>query len=64
MKLLQEIYQLIAPSSTDKGSEEMKYPNAYKVKDIGAKTKVKKKTVVVRRSSDGRIYGRRTIFSK
>jgi hypothetical protein len=78
MKFLQEIYNLIEPtpakkagrddlikpSSTDIGASEMKYPNFYKVKDLGAKTKVSKKKVMVRRSSDGRVYGRRTIYSK
>ena len=65
MKLLRELYQIITPSDFDEGGEEMTYPNVYKEKGkVGASTKVKKKTVVIRRSSDGRIYGRRTIFSK
>ena len=65
MKLLAELYQLIQPSEMDIGGTEMKYPNVYKDKGkIGAKTKVTKKTVKVRRSSDGRVYGRRTIYSK
>lgn len=56
---------LIQPSSTDKGGTEMTYPNVYKEKkDIGAKTKISKKTVKVRNSQTGRIYGRRTIYSK
>lgn len=65
MNLLQEIYQLIEPSEMDIGGTEMKYPNVYKDKGkIGAKTKIRKKTVMYRRTSDGRIYGRRTIYSK
>ncbi len=65
MKLLAELYQLIEPSEMDKGGTEMKYPNVYKDRGkIGAKTKISKKTVKVRRSSDGRVYGRRTIYSK
>ncbi len=65
MKLLAEIYNLIEPSEVDKGGTEMKYPNVYKEKGkIGAKTKISKKTVVVRNTATGRIYGRRTIYSK
>ncbi len=65
MKLLAELYQLIEPSEMDKGGTEMKYPNVYKDRGkIGAKKKISKKTVKVRRTSDGRVYGRRTIYSK
>ncbi len=65
MKLLAEIYNLIEPSEMDKGGTEMKYPNVYREKGkIGAKTKISKKTVVLRNSATGSIYGRRTIYSK
>ena len=65
MKILAEIYNLIEPSEVDKGATEMKYPNVYQEKGkIGAKTKVTKKTVVFRNTATGRIYGRRTIYSK
>lgn len=62
MKLLREIYNLIEPSSTDKGAVEMKYPNVYKVKNLGAKKKARKETVVIRSSGTGKIYGRKTIY--
>jgi len=61
MKLLREIYNLIEPSSTDKGAVEMKYPNIYKDKKLGAKKKARKEMVVIRSSGTGKIYGRKTI---
>ena len=65
MKLLREIYSLIEPSSTDKGASVMVYPNVYKEKKVGAKTKVTKQSVIFKSSGkDGKIYGRRTIRQK
>lgn len=64
MTLLQEIYSLIEPSSTDKGAKVMVYPNVYKHKKVGAKTKVTKQSVIFKSSGTGKIYGRRTIRQK
>jgi len=65
MNLLQEIYSFIEPSEVDKGGTEMKYPNVYKERGkIGGKAKVSKKTVMFRDTKSGRVYGRRTIYSK
>lgn len=61
-----KLKELIAPSPTDKGAVEMSYPNVYKKKNrgIGAKTTIRKETVVVRNSRTGKIYGRRTLHGK
>ena len=65
MKLLRELASLAPHSEFDFGSEEYTYPNVYKDRGkVGAKTKIKKRSVIVRRSSDGRVYGRRTTYSK
>jgi hypothetical protein len=65
MKLLRELASLAPHSDFDVGAEEYVYPNVYKDRGkIGAKTKIKKRSVIVRRSSDGRVYGKRTTWSK
>lgn len=65
MKLLRELASLAPHSDFDDGAEEYTFPNVYKDKGkVGSKTKIKKRSVIVRRSSDGRVYGRRTTYSK
>ena len=65
MKLLQELANLAPHSDFDGGAEEYKFPNVYADRGmVGKKTKIKKRSVIVRRSSDGRVYGRRTTWSK
>lgn len=63
MKLL-EIKDLAGYNEFDRKGKEMDYPNVFKVKYIGGKTKVKPRTVVVRDKSTGKVYGRRTIHTK
>lgn len=65
MKLLRELASLAPHSDFDAGAEEYTFPNVYKDRGkVGAKKKIKKRSVIVRRSSDGRVYGRRTTYSK
>jgi hypothetical protein len=64
MKLLRELASLAPYSEFDVGAEEYTFPNVYKDKGKVAKKKIKKRSVIMRRSSDGRVYGRRTTYSK
>lgn len=58
------VEELIAPNEFDRKGTEMKYPNMYANPGIGRKTKVSAKTVSIRDSKTGKVYGRRTIYSK
>lgn len=60
------VKEYIKPSEFDKRGTEMTYPNVYDKKNlgIGLKTKVTPKTVIMRNTATGAIYGRRTIMSK
>jgi len=53
-------------SEFDKRATIMKYPNQFDKKniDIGSKTKVKPKSVIVKDTKTGQVYGVRTIMSK
>lgn len=65
MKLADLFENLYTPNQSDKKAKEMDYPNFYKEKDIGAKTKVRREKVVVRSSKNkDKVYGMRTVVQK
>ena len=62
---IKESKSLIAPSEFDKRGTPMKLPNMYDNKNWGKVTKVSPKTVTLKSTGkDGKIYCRRTIWSK
>lgn len=60
------VKQYIQPSEFDKKGTEMKYHNTMdkKRRGVGAKTKVRPETVVIRDSKTKKVYGRRTVIQK
>lgn len=60
------IKQYIEPNEFDRSGTEMKYHNTMdkKRRGIGAKTKTRPETVVIRDSKTGKVYGRRTLVQK
>lgn len=58
--------QYIEPSEFDKKATEMKYHNTMdkKRRGVGASTKVRPETVVIRDTNTGKVYGRRTLWQK
>ena len=64
---IMKVKELIAPSAFDeKAKGELKLLGVYDKANlfIGAKKEVEPKTVVVKSTSDGKVYGRRTIYTK
>lgn len=59
-----KLKDLYTPNQSDKEAKEMTFPNVYKNKDVGGKTKVRKEKVVVRDTKTGRVYGMRTVAQK
>lgn len=60
-----KLFEVIStPSEFDKKGSPMSLPNMYTDKGIGKKMSVKPKTVTVKSSGTGQVYGRRTIISK
>lgn len=59
-----KLFEIIAASEFDKKGTPMKLPNMYTCKDIGKKMSVSAKTITIRSSGTGKVYGRRTIISK
>lgn len=66
LTILDESNQAIAPNEFDKRATAVKYNNTMnkKYRDIGAKTKVRPETVVIRDTKTGKVYGRRTLWQK
>jgi hypothetical protein len=64
--LVKESNEYIAPSDFDKKGRPMKYRNQMdkKRRGVGASTKVRPETVVIKSSATGKVYGRRTIVTK
>lgn len=60
------IKQYIEPNEFDRTGRPMKYHNTMdkKRRGVGAKTKVRPETVVVKDSKTGKVYGRRTLIQK
>jgi len=58
--------EYIKPSEFDKTGTPMKYHNTMdkKRRGVGAKTKVRPETVVIKDSKTGKVYGRRTLVQK
>jgi hypothetical protein len=61
-----ESKQYIEPSAFDRKGTEMKYHNTLdkKRRGVGAKTKTRPETVVIRDTKTGKVYGRRTLVQK
>jgi hypothetical protein len=62
-----KLKELIKPSEFDeKAKGELKLLSVYDKANlfIGAKKEVEPKTVVVKSTGDGKVYGRRTIYTK
>lgn len=59
-----KLFEIIAPNEFDKKGTAMKLPNFFTTKNPGAVTKVSPKTVTIKSSGTGKVYGRRTIISK
>lgn len=63
---IDEAQQYIQPNSFDKKGTKMKYHNTMdkKRRGVGASTKVRPETVVIRDTKTGKVYGRRTLMQK
>lgn len=58
------VEEIITPTEFDRRGSKMKIPNFYKVKDFGRKTKIGIRTISIRDSKTGKVYGRRSIHTK
>lgn len=58
------VEELISPSEFDRRGTAMKYPNVYANPGIGRKVTTSIKTITIRDSKTGKVYGRRSIHSK